>query len=73
MGYIVETLTVLALVAKEVSGAATGRLVSGTNCAVASVFAVILTGVQVTVWSCEACHASTGRRACGRTDICMDE
>lgn len=64
----VGTLTVLALVAQEVRGAATDRLVSDADCAVASIFAVLLTGVQVTVLPCKAYQASTGGRACGRTD-----
>lgn len=72
VGYRVGTLTVLALVTQEVRGAAAGWLVSGADCAVASIFAVILTGVQVTVWPRKACQASTGRRACGRTDIWRD-
>lgn len=58
------TASVLALVAQEGKGAAAGWLVSGADGTIASIFAVILTGVQVTVWPCEACRASTGRRTC---------
>lgn len=64
LGCIVGTLTVLALVTQEVSGAAAGWLVSSADCAVASIFAVILTGMQVTVWTSKARQASTCRRAC---------
>lgn len=45
MGLLVETLTVLALVAQEIRGAAAGWLVSSTDRAVASILAVILTGM----------------------------
>lgn len=58
------TASVLALVTQEVSWAAAGRLVSGTNCTVSSIVAVIPTGVQVTVWPCKAFQAPTGRRTC---------
>ena len=59
------TLTVLALVAQEVTGTPAGRLVSGADCAVAFILTIILTCVQVTVWPCEAGRASTSRRTWG--------
>ena len=71
--YGLGTLTVLALVAQEVIGTPAGRLVSGTDCAVAFILTIILTCVQVTVWPCEACRASTGRRTWGGTEIQRDE
>lgn len=45
-------------------GTLAGGLVSAADRAVASVLAVILTGMQVTVLPCEASQASTRRRAC---------
>lgn len=57
-----KTLTVLALVTQEVSRAATGRLVSCTDCTVSSILTIILTRVQGTVRSSEASQASTCRR-----------
>lgn len=63
------TLTKLALVAQEVSRAATGGLISSTDGAVASIPAVILACVQVAGGSCESSRAPAGRRACGRTGV----
>lgn len=64
------TASILALVTQEVRRAAAGWLVSGADSTVASALAVILTGVQVTVWSCKPCRASTGRRACRGSCTC---
>lgn len=61
---IEPALTVLALITQEVMGTLAGGLVSAADRAVASVLAVILTGMQVTVLPCEASQASTRRRAC---------
>ena len=61
-------LTVLALIPQEVLGTLAGRLVSAADRAVASVLAVILTGVQVTGRPGKARQASARRRACGQPD-----
>ena len=53
-------LTVLALVSLVLIWAATGRLVAHVDRAVASVQAVILTSVAVTVGPCEALRTSAG-------------
>lgn len=58
------TLTVLALFTQELSRTLAGRLIPSTDCAVASILAIILTRVQVTVWSSEARQASTSGSSC---------
>lgn len=47
-------------------GTLAGRLVSAADRAVASILAVVLTGVQVTVPPRKARQASARRRACGQ-------
>lgn len=64
-----RVLTVLALITQEVVGTLAGGLVPAADRAVASVLAVILTGVQVAVRPREARQASAGRRACGQSEL----